>query len=110
MSRTICFLFSLKEATKSKLFRSSKRQKGKTFVSILIVIIASAFNGVSFSACSGLQTALCFKVRASKPIKERTGESHALPTKSVFYFIRCALPPPRRKKNAVLKFKFGKVC
>ena len=110
VSRTIYFLFALKEATKFKLFRSSKRQKGKAFVSILIVINASAFNGVSFSACSGLQTALCFKVRASKPIKERTGESPVLHTKSVFYIIRCALPPPEREKNAVLKFKFGKLC
>lgn len=69
VSRAICVSFTLKEATKFKLFRSSKRQKGKAFVSRLIVISASTFNGVSVKACS-LLIALCSKVRACKPIKE----------------------------------------
>lgn len=41
---SICFLFALKEDTKSKLV--------KTFVSILIVLIAASSIGVPFSACS----------------------------------------------------------
>lgn len=52
VSRAICFLFALKEVTKFKLFKSTKRHQGNMFVSVLIVIIASAFKGTSFSVCS----------------------------------------------------------
>lgn len=52
MSMAIWFLFALKEAAKFKLFKSSKRQKEKASVPILVVIIASIFNAESFSAHS----------------------------------------------------------